>query len=501
MNDDLSVDVMESLRSGGWVPNIQQYLIDEGVKFDNSFVTNSLCCPSRATYLRGQYSHTHRVRSNRYGCDLKGIEWPGWFPSEGEAGRSESTIATWLKSAGYATGYVGRYLNGYGEAAPPGVADPKLYIPAGWDDWQGLVDPSTYRVYDYEINDNGALATYGSAEEDYQTDVLAARAVEFIEEQPGDAPFFLTIMPFAPHLEVLDVETLPPCGDSPPVPLTIRPAPRHAHLNDGDPSNGEIPELAPKPSFDEADTSDKPTCGSDLTFGPRCPGDFPRLSAPHINLVEDQFRAMSTAMFAVDDLVGAVVQALQAKGVFDNTVVMFSSDNGWMFGEHRLNAKNLPYEESIRVPLYVRPAGGGGAVATQIVVNNDLAPSLAELGGATPPYDPDGRSLVPLLVDPGSATWDRKRFLVAHYYSPPGDFATALALRQQSGPLDFLFVNWFGNLAQPGTVTGREFYHLGFDPYQQQSVTLPGEITSALEAALAELGRCEGAGCRMLEAF
>ncbi len=354
MTDDLSVDVMESLLADGLAPNIQQYLIDEGVTFENAFVTNALCCPSRVTFLRGQYSHSHQVRSNKYGCDFRGIQFPGWFPTDGQPGRNESTIATWLSGAGYTTGFIGRYLSGYGEFAPEGVVDPKLYIPPGWDDWQGLIDPSSFKMYEYELNDNGTLVTYGNAAEDYQTDVLAGRAVQFIDEQaPGAAPFFLTVMPFAPHVEILEPESTPPCNEGELQPLTIRPAPRHVHLTDGDESNGEVAGLVLKPSFNEADVSDKPVCGSNLLVGVRCPGNYPLLTENGIDLKKGQFKDMSAAVIAVDDLVGSIVQALQAQGVFDNTVVVFTSDNGWLFGEHRLSGKDIPYEESIRVPLSI----------------------------------------------------------------------------------------------------------------------------------------------------
>lgn len=132
MADDLSTDALDALLAAGLMPNLQQRVIDVGIDFENAFVTDPICCPSRATFLRGQYAHNHGVLSN-VSSDIGqlGITWPGWFPSGVEPGRNESTVATWLQASGYYTGHIGKYLNGYGVSAPEGVADPKTYIPPG----------------------------------------------------------------------------------------------------------------------------------------------------------------------------------------------------------------------------------------------------------------------------------------------------------------------------------------------------------------------------------
>src|SRR5688572_2735377 len=232
MADDLDSGSLDVLLANGLMPNLQKLLIEQGTTFSNSFATTPLCCPSRATFLTGRYSHNHGVLDN---TKLGG----GGFRKF----RDDSTIATWLRAAGYRNGYVGKYLNEYGL--------PATYIPPGWDDWQALVDPSTYSVYDYTITDNGRLVTYGTGARDYQTDVLRERSLEFLEEAEADdaRPFFLMVTTLAPHFEIR--RSMAGCETS----LwggTIRPAPRH---------RGSLPAtigLPDPPSFNELDLSDKP---------------------------------------------------------------------------------------------------------------------------------------------------------------------------------------------------------------------------------------------------
>ncbi|MBA2536033.1 MAG: sulfatase-like hydrolase/transferase, partial [Actinobacteria bacterium] len=154
------------------MPNVQNALVDKGVSFSNAFVVNPVCCPSRVSTLTGGYSHSTGIYRNS--------------PPYGgfRAFDDSSTIATWLKGAGYRTGYVGKYMNGY-RATP--------YIPPGWDHWVAMEGG----YYNYTLNTEGTLTSFGAAPEDYSTDVFAAEAISFVEDTPG--PFFLMFSPFAPH--------------------------------------------------------------------------------------------------------------------------------------------------------------------------------------------------------------------------------------------------------------------------------------------------------------
>jgi N-acetylglucosamine-6-sulfatase len=198
-----------------------------GTTFGNSFVRFPLCCPSRATFLTGltgQYAHNH------------GVLWNA--PPSGGYTRLDhtNTLPVWLQEAGYYTSHIGKYLNGYGIATPP------TEVPLGWSDWQGLVSHGAYSMYNYTINDNGKLVTYGEAEKDYQTDVLADRAEETITEAVRQQPFCLSIAPLAPHGEMLSVTRGLP---------NPRPAPRHL----GAFNEESLPRL---PSFNEPNARDKP---------------------------------------------------------------------------------------------------------------------------------------------------------------------------------------------------------------------------------------------------
>lgn len=220
--------------------------------------------------------------------------------------------------------------------------------------------------YNYSLNENRVLVNYGSAPTDYSTDVLVNKARTFISKQTG--PFFLMLAPNAPH-----------------GPRT--PAPRHldAFTDEAMP----IPE-----NFNEADVSDKPAWVQGL----------PSLTDEQAATLHETRRNQYRTMLSVDGMVKKVFDAVEAQGSLDNTVVIFMTDNGYSFGEHRWERKTCPYEECIRTPLLIRYPGQPGRRVTALAQNVDLASTIAELAGATPTLPQDGRSLVPLL-EGGSPPW------------------------------------------------------------------------------------------------
>ena len=332
-------------------PNIFDRIAAAGATFERAYVTDSLCCPSRTTLLRGQYTHNHGVLTN--GGATGGYERYG--PLDLEA----STLATWLRAAGYQTALVGKYINGY-----PLPADP-LHVPPGWTAWVSPSDGNPYGSYNYTLNVDGRPERHGRAAEDHITDVLAGHADAFLERAArSDAPFFALVAPYAPH-------------------APADPAPRHAAL---------LPDLAaPRGgSYDEADVSDKPAAIAGRP--PLRPAQQASGDALHRNRV--------LSMMAVDEMVGRLVATLEAGGQLADTVVLFTSDNGFHIGQHRLpQGKMTAYEEDIRVPFFVRGPGiAAGTVITDVLVGNvDLAPTVAELAGAATPDFVDGRSLAPWL--------------------------------------------------------------------------------------------------------
>jgi N-acetylglucosamine-6-sulfatase len=354
MSDD---QTLESLRVMG---NVRTLLGNQGVTFDNNFVSYSLCCPSRATFLTGQYAHNHHVLGNA--------------PPNGGYDRLDhkNTLPVWLQKAGYVTIHLGKYLNGYGRVR-------QTEVPAGWSEWYGSIDPSTYQFYNYTLNENGKLVKYGATPAEYQADVYARKAVEIIRRQAADPrPFFFSVAFLAPH------SGGPREPGDPPNMATPVPAPRHRNAF----ATAPLPHM---PSFNEVDVSDKPS-------GIRT---RPLLTQARINAIRENYQQRLESLLAVDEAVGEIVRALEATGEISRTYIIFTADNGFFHGEHRVpSGKVLLYEPSIRVPLIIRGPGiPRGGHRPQMASNIDLAPTVVAAARATPERVMDGRSLLPIARD------------------------------------------------------------------------------------------------------
>jgi arylsulfatase A-like enzyme len=339
----------------GSMTNVQRLLAAHGVTFTNSFVTTSLCCPSRASILTGRYSHHTGVVQN-FG--------PRSYPAFDDT----NALPVWLSSAGYETALVGKYLNDY-----PIYGHER--IPPGWSKWWAVDSRPETRYYDYVLNENGRRAHYGVAPSDYSTTVLGGKATGFVRQ--AKEPFFLYFAPIAVH-------------------QTAIPAPRDV----GEPL--KLP--PPRPNFNERDISDKPWRNV-----------YRRVLGPGaVNFIDRSIegRQLRTQR-ELDRQVGALVRTLAQRGLLDHTIIVFASDNGFLWGEHRLGGKIWPYEESIRVPLVVRvPWQPTARTDAHLVTNVDFASTIAGLAGVTPGLPQDGRSLVPLLH--GRAPPWRKDFPVEY---------------------------------------------------------------------------------------
>lgn len=439
------------------MPFLTDLIKNQGVTFDNYFTTVSLCCPSRATYLRGQYVHNHQVYSN--------AAPDGGFEKFVSTGDEQSTLAVWLKDAGYHTVLFGKYLNGY-------PADDPAYIPPGWSEW---FSPSTegggYQEYNYTLNENGAQVEYGRLPNDYLTDVLTRKAVGVIQRvAPTDSPLFFYIAPFVPH-----------------TPAT--PAQRHIDMF----PNAQVPR---SPSFNEADVSDKP----------RPIRNLPLLNERQIENIDTLYRQRLRSMQAVDDMIAALVAALRQADQLDNTYILFTSDNGYHMGQHRLRpTKYLAYEEDIRLPLLVRgPGVPTGVTRGHLVGTSDIAPTLAELAGVQAPAFVDGRSFASLLTatPPGVDTW-RKAYLIEQYpltssrpiggNAPPDPGDDILTAYTAIRTTRFKYVEY-----QTGDI---ELYDLQTDPHELQSLhdSAPRVLVHELALWLAQLRGCATATCRQIE--
>jgi N-acetylglucosamine-6-sulfatase len=435
MTDDQTV---ESVRV---MANVRRLLAGQGTTFANSFVSFSLCCPSRATFLTGQYNHNNRVMGNQ--------------PPEGGyyALDSSNTLPVWLQRAGYYTAHIGKYLNGYG------TRDPRE-IPPGWSEWRGSVDPTTYRFYGYTLNEGGTLRSYGSDPASYQADVYTEKALDVIRRRaPGSQPFFLSLAYLAPH-------SGGPREPGDPQMATPVPAPRHRDRF----ASEALPSSA---SFNEADVSDKPTS---IRGRPVIP---PR----RVTQIREMYQQRLESLLAVDEGVERIVAQLQAVGELDNTIIVFTADNGFFHGEHRVpNGKVLHYEPSSRVPLILRgPGVPRGRTLSQMVANVDVAPTVVDAANATPGRRMDGRSLLPLLGDPGRS-WGRD--LLLQRGGPAAQVFQAIRTPR------FKYVE-YGN-------GDRELYDLAADPQELQSRHADpalAAVRAELARRLAALRRCAGATC------
>jgi N-acetylglucosamine-6-sulfatase len=416
------------------MPRTNALIGDHGVTFANSFVSLSECCPSRATFLTGRYAHNHGVRSIR-------PPFGGFARLDGS-----ETLAVWLRRAGYATGMVGKYLNGYGGR----------FVPPGWTDFEGLLGRFTYRFDGYTLNAGGRLVSPRG----YQTDVITERSQAFIRRRAGDAPFFLWTNYVAPH-------TGRPRDLADPTDVASAvPATRHRSAFLGAP-------LPRPPSFDEADVSDKPPAVRRR----------PPLKQWRIAALAEAHRQRLASLLAVDEGVARIVATLRETGELADTLVVFTSDNGFMAGEHRVaTGKVLPYEPSIRVPLLMRGPGiPRGERRDQLVWNGDLAPTILDAAGASAPFPLDGRSL---LRPPDG---DRAILLEGPPKRRTNGMPRFVGLRTDR----YKYVEYVW-----GPV---ELYDLRSDPHELDNLAgSPAlrDVQFALARRLERLRSCAGAGCR-----
>lgn len=334
LTDDQRTDSLLGMSS------VRRLLVDRGTRFTQAHVPNSLCCPSRATILTGRYSHDTGVWRN-FGRN------GGWRAFH-RRGYERRTVAVALQAAGYRTAILGKYLNAFDQNAP------RSYRPPGWnwfEPFRGALQAGTY----YNFRLGSASHVFGQGSQNYSTDVLASQAVDFIWSTPQDRSLFLYVAPFAPHAPALA-------------------APRDIGALDG-----ELPSYRPRSN---AVAPDDPP----FWLAGRKPVPQP---------VIDQVRqGRAESLLAVDDTVAAIVAALEHSHRLRDTLLVFTSDNGYLTGEHRLLGKSVPYEPATSVPLVIRWDGHvkAGRVDRRLTGNIDLAATIADAAGV--PMRTEGSSLL-----------------------------------------------------------------------------------------------------------
>ncbi|MBB5136369.1 arylsulfatase A-like enzyme [Thermocatellispora tengchongensis] len=424
-------------------PNIHAQLVRQGATFDRYFVTNPWCCPSRSTILRSQYVHSHQVLTNT------GPE--GGFVRFYEQGLERSTIGSWMQASGYRTALMGKYLNHF-----PGEAVPKTYVPPGWDEWYVPVR-RLYQEFDYTLNENGTLREYGSEPEDYLADVLSAKAQAFVK---GRSPFFLYLAPIAPH-------------------RPANPAPRHEDAFE----DAQAPR---PPSFDQPDVTREPLWLRSL----------PRIGERAAEDIDELYQERLRAMLGVDDMVGALVEALRASGRLQDTYIFFTSDNGFHLGQHRLTrGKTSPYEESIKVPLIVRgPGVRPGSRVPGLAASVDLGPTFTDLAGVATPGFVEGRSLVPLLAGRTPDRW--RTGVLVEFYRPGGWVPT------RASPVPpYTALRTTSHTYVEYSTGEQQLFDLTADPHQLRNIVseAPPEFLDRLRSQMRALSQCSGASCRVAD--
>jgi N-acetylglucosamine-6-sulfatase len=486
MIDDYDLTSLWTLIARGMMPNLRKYFVDVGFGFADSFSVAGLGAPSRATFLTGQYPQNH------------GVRWG--FPSSGlEVLNESSTVATWLQSAGYRTGHVGRYVTGYGWWTS------QTAIPPGWNDWKTLIDPTSNNTLTYKMNLNGSIVDFAELSQTlgtelHQVDVVGILASDFVVQTARVAqPFFLVVAPgvfnlaMHPAYNVCPGETYqhydPLFGGSP-WGAAQQPPARHIDTIFGNVAAFPLPT---PPSFNELDVSDKPGWVSNIGL----------LSEEIIDCLQKRHWRKLEGMRAVDDMIGLVMGSLESTGALANTVAIFTADNGWMDGQHRAAGKGLPYEEAIRVPLFIRTRGSTQPRwITKMVLNTDLAPTIAQLAQATPTLTVDGRSLVPLLQNPDTAAW--RKIGLLEYVGELDPFAVrALPSSYFAVRTDRTRPRAYVRYPNLSGLDG-ELYDLTQDPFQMQNrYTDPARRAERdwLELWLNALKTCRGTTCQALENY
>src|SRR5215203_5457778 len=485
------------------MPYTHALIAGRGVTFNRYYVPYPLCCPSRTSLLTGRYSHNNNVRGN--------VPPNGGFTGFKARQAYSHNLATWLQGAGYRTVHIGKFLNGYGDEP----FDEGKDVPPGWSAWHSVLRADTnHYFYGYTLNNNGVLeGPYGDpgswdtreyGERDdfgcpsaplngkpcfYETDLFNTLAWQELTQQTGpEQPFYLQMDYTAPHGDFRR-----PAGPEP--------APRHYNTFAGAPYPHGRAE-----GFNEGNVNDKP----------RFIREAPYLSLNEIHTYRVYYQKALESLRAIDEGVKLVVDTLGGLHRLRNTYIIFTSDNGFFYGEHRLTGgKFLAYEPATHLPLLIRGPGIKPGTATgELTANIDIAPTILELAGAEADKSIDGRSLVPFMRDPalrtrrpilfesfvetadveanGEPTAQRARLssagsgpkATASIVAPPKDY---LGIRL--GP--YKYIEWPSG--------EKELYDITKDPYELNNLIKVSNlfpIRAFLHAQLIRLEGCVGRTCQ-----
>jgi N-acetylglucosamine-6-sulfatase len=444
ITDDQPQYMMDSMRV------TTQQIRDSGIDFTLGSADIPLCGPARVSLLTGLSVTTHK-------CDTNETTWSKFRDSPLKL--QERTVARYVKGVGYATGHFGKYVNGYGSTTTP---------PPYWDRWRptrgdasdsgdNLTTPNQGNVDGTWIDITGQPPSMWAAE----------RCAEFVRERVA-SPWFAHYCPTIPHAPYF------PTTDS-------------EHLYDG--ARRSVP------SVNEADMSDKPTWMRNLPLA-------------NTAAIQQEYEGKLEELADLDSKgISPILAALEETGQLANTVIFFTSDNGYLHGEHRLRKKDRPYWESSEVPFFVKgpgvkgpdPVTGLPPISNELVNHTDLMPTTCAIAGVTLPSDQvDGRSMLPYLGANSFSNW-RKRMLITSS-NDVGPQQNPGGSNEPSGRWwllregDLVFI-----LRENGT---KELYTMGTDPYQERSThrTADPALIQRLLTSVKEMRVASGEKRRQLEA-
>jgi N-acetylglucosamine-6-sulfatase len=424
-------------------PNIDR-LAAEGATLTNAFHVVPLCSPNRASILTGQYPSRHGIIDN---------------VARDRASHRLQTFPRAMQDAGYETGFIGKWHMGNDPTPRP-----------GFDFWAAL--PGQGRTIDPDIYEDGRVHQVDG----YVTDVLTERAVDFIERE-RESPFMLYIGHKAVHP---DARQLDDGSSDPNIERKYTPAERHRGVYE-DRMYPRQPNVVRSP--DELDG--KPALQRSLRHrdSPESVAEFSFFLDPGTS--EETIRRRAEMVLAVDESVGRIIDVLEAKGVLDETLIVFTSDNGFFFGEHWLSQeRRLPYEESIRQPLLMRypPLAMAGSRIDGLAMSIDIAPTVLDIGQAEIGDHVQGRSLVPLLSE-NEAGWRNSVLIEFYTHENPRPWLMDMDYRAVRTDR-YKLVHWIQHPAE------RELYDLQEDPFEMQNLfndPAMSHVVAELEAELSRL--------------
>ncbi|XP_068609013.1 LOW QUALITY PROTEIN: glucosamine (N-acetyl)-6-sulfatase (Sanfilippo disease IIID), b [Brachionichthys hirsutus] len=463
----------QDLVLGGMTPmkKTKALIGDAGATFVNAFTVTPLCCPSRSSILTGRYPHNHGVRNNSLSGNCSSSAW--------QEGPEAGAFPVFLSKQKYQTFFAGKYLNQYGQKAVGGVG----HVPPGWDQWHALVGNSQY--YNYTLSVNGKEEKHGERyEDDYLTDLMTNRSLNFLDNRSPQHPFFLMLCPPAPH-----------------APWTAAPQYQKEFLDVKAPRDGSF---------------DKP--GKDKHWLLRQPPS--PMSNGSVDFLDDVFRKRWQTLLSVDDMVEMLVKKLDSLKELDETYVFYTSDNGYHTGQFSLPIdKRQLYEFDIRIPLLVRGPGiKPGQTLPAPVLNIDLAPTLLDISGFNlSSLNVDGQSFLSQMA-PSLRNGTARPFFLIEYTGEGSPTSDPTCPKLGPGVShcfpDCVCEDSYNNTyACVRTVDGGqnlqycefadsesfvELYNMTADPHQLENIVkkVDPSVLQAMNQRLIKLQSCEGDSCR-----